>query len=416
MDIFLFLIGVYFLLKGRYAYVLSIVVVLTTTYLQLPVNSKYLNVLFVHNVSDFGLLLYLCFFGKLVRKYGITTKFVITKYVNMFFLFIILNGIYDYVNGVNIGDIIKYERNWVLLSIVYIVPFVKEKDILKSLKIIYNITLLCCLLLIFQRLTGVELIELRFDTGRGTKPPSYSIYCAVMALINIWKFKQGKRLLHSLIFILPIILNLKMTYAISVFGIYILYILLASKWSFKRKLVVSIGFVSLSLFFLFSFSSFTERFFNMTQEVSTIKKYETSGNFSYRILHTRERLEYISSDPMMLLRGIGYVSETNFNRNIFTLGTYDSDSNTYAQLDTGDIVWSLLFVRLGLLGTLFYLLIYFALIRVFYRYRDRNIFNAYWFSLLIVFLVFTSLGNALIGYDNFFLYPILFAKLNFYLK
>lgn len=416
MDIFLFILGIYFLLKSRYAYVLSIIVVLTTAYLQLPVDSKYLNVLFEHNVSDLGLLLYLCFFVKIVGKYGISTQFILVKYVNIFFLFILLNGFYDYINGVSISDILRYERKWILLSIVYIAPFIEEKDIIKSLKVVYNITLLCCLLLIFQRLTGLVLIEMRFDIGRGTKPPSYSIYCAVIALINMWNFKFGKRLLHSFIFILPIILNLKMTYSFSVFGIYMLYVMLASKWSLQRKIAISICFVSISLLFLLSSSSFNERFFRMTQEVNTIRNYEASGNFSYRILHAKERLEYISSDPIMLLRGIGYVSESNFSHNTFALGTYNSESNTYAQLDTGDIVWSLLFVRLGLLGTLFYLLIYFSLIRIFYKYRDRNIFNAYWFSLLVVFLVFTSLGNALIGHDDFFIYPILFAKLNFCLR
>lgn len=410
MDILLLIIGIILLIYRKYAWVLAIIVLLSSTFLQLPLGDKYLNFLFPHNISDSGLLLYIFFFIKIASKHRVNTKSPLTKIINVFFLFLIINGIYDVISGVSLGDVVRYLRNWIYLSIIYISPYINIKDIEKSLKIIYNITLIFCLILLFQRFTSLNILDVRFDEGRGTKPPSYSIIGAALCLINVWKVRLGKRIAHLIIFLAPMILNLKMTYVISVFSIYLLYIVFISKWSLARKIGILIFSIGLASIIFLSSSAFSSRFINMTQELNTIENAEVSGNFSYRLLHAQERLHYILQDPIRFIRGIGYVSEKNFKLEIFNLGQYSPISNGVSQLDTGDIAWSLFFVRLGIAGTFLFICFYLKLILVYKREIYTNGYSVFFISLLLIFIFFTSFGNTLIAESDFFIYPLLFTQ------
>ncbi len=410
MDILLFIIGLFLLILPKYDWVLAIIVLLSSNFLQLPLGERYLNFLFPHNISDFGLLLYIFFFIRIAYAYGINLRSSLAKIINIFFLFLIISGIYDVISGVGLGDVVRYLRNWIYLSIIYIAPHINIKDIDKSLRIIYNITICFCLIILLQRFTALNILDVRFDQGRGTKPPSYSIIAAALCLINVWNFSLSKRIMHLIIFLAPMILNLKMTYVISVFGIYIIYVLFISKWSFARKIGIFIFSVVLVSIIFVSSNAFSTRFINMTQELNTIENAEVSGNFSYRLLHAHERLNYILNDPIRILRGIGFVSESNFQQSVFNLGQYSSVTDDVAQLDTGDIAWSLLFIRLGIAGTFLYICFYFKLIFEYKRYLYSNKYSVLFISLLLVFILFTSLGNALIAQSDFFIYPLLFTQ------
>lgn len=409
MDIFLFIAGVLFLVVRKYEYVLSIIILLATTYLQLQITGL-TSFLFPHNISDIGLLLYILFFVVISFKYGISTKHPMVKYVNIFFFFLLLSGIYDVLTGASVGDVIRYFRNWFYLSIVYIAPYVKSEWTTKSLKIIYYVTIILCILILFQTFMGINILNLRISEGRGIKPPSYSIYCAALCLINVWNLPLRKRLLHFCILVLPMILNQKMTYVISVFGIYCIYVLFVSNWSISQKLLVGIAFIFISGGLFFAGGKFSDRFLSMTQEIKTVNSNEVSGNFSFRLLHASERLRYVVNDPIYFIRGIGFVAEANYHQDAFSIGLWDESRGRYSQLDTGDIAWSLFFIRLGIVGTLIYLILYFKLVRLYKNNIACTKYSAYFVSMMLVFLFFTSFGNALIAYGDFFIYPILFTN------
>lgn len=412
MDIILFILGLFFLIRKRYEYVLAIIVLLATTYLQVPLDQKYFNVFFPHNVSDTGLLLYIIFWLKIAIKFGVTKTHPFTKFFNIFFLFIFLSGCYDYYNNVPIGDIIRFFRNWIFLTFIYIVPYIKHDWIINSLKIIFQITAIISCILILQHFTNIDIIDVRFDEGRGTKPPSYSIYCAAICLINIWNYSLLKRSIYFIIFLLPILLNLKLTYAISIFLIYIIYIFFISNISFIQRLTISLLFIIASLGALAFNESFSDRLQNTFQEINTVESKDVSGNFSYRLLHSYERFDYIIQEPMTFLRGIGFISEKNNNKKLFDLGVWNEEKMEVNQFDTGDIAWSILFIRLGIIGTIIYLYMYFKIIKYFLRYKNKK-YISYTLSVMLVFLCFASFGNTLITSSDFFIYPILFTNLYF---
>lgn len=153
---------------------------------------------------------------------------------------------------------------------------------------------------------------------------------------------------------MPIALNMKMTYAISVLLILFTFILFRSGLAMAKNngsafvIIISFGFLGIS-------DKFANRLTGMVQETNTISSGQSSGNFSYRILHAKERLDYITKNTVTAVRGIGYVSEANYHHKTFKFGCYNRERNRVDQLDNGDIMWSNIFVRVGLLGCLFYL-------------------------------------------------------------
>lgn len=411
MDLAIFFIGLLCLLFNKNAYVIAITIFLASTYFQLPIDSKYQNFLFAHSISDLGLLLYILFFIKTIFRYGMSFSHPIVKYVHYFYAFLACSSVYDFFSGGNIIDIFAYLRNWIFLSVIYIFPYVQDLCKIKAVRILYNLCLLCCVLLLVQRFFSIEFFSMKIVEDRGAKPPSYSIYCAALCLINVWNYNKMKQMCHLIIFILPVILNLKMTYAVSIFAVYIVF-LMSNSLITKTKKVIMASIFLISTIIVFAVNdSFQERFISTTSEIGTVSDNEVSGNFSYRLLHSYERCMYIMEEPMTFIRGIGFVSEENFNKSIFELGLWDTKKDRVTQLNTGDIAWSIFFVRLGFVGLFFYLLMYFKLMFSLKKSIYATKWASYFFSLMLVFILFTSFGNTLVASGDFFILPILFLNM-----
>lgn len=157
--------------------------------------------------------------------------------------------------------------------------------------------------------------------------------------------------------------------------------------------------------------SFQQRLEETIAQSGSSSTREEEGNFSYRIDHFSERLEYVLKDPVRSVRGLGYVQERNFHEQPFQLGQLNNWGSK-AMLDTGDIAWSLLILRLGLLGLFFYILMYLKCLNMLWRYKNHDDFILVFFSYVFISLVFMSLGNALIAYGDFFIYPLLIIGVN----
>lgn len=409
LTILLFLIGVFYLYNRSYANLITIIIVLATTFLQLQVSqSNTLIAIPGTNVSDFGILLYLLFFVHIRLTYGIETGSTVQKFVTIFYIFLILNGVYDYINGTLLFDIIRYLKGWILLSIVYIAPYISTADSLRSFKQLYYITLISCVLVLVISLTGRTFDIIRLDETRGVKPPPYCMIFAPLVLLVLKEMPFHKRIIHFLIFITPIITCMKMTYAITVVLIIGLYIFLQDSTSaLKKFLLLGAMFVSVTGF-LYVDDAFYDRFTDMAAQQDDIAAGESSGNFSYRILHAQERFNYIAQDPVMLFRGFGYLQEEHLEKPLFIFGT----GGGKGQLDTGDIAWSLFFIRLGLFGIFLWLLVFYAVVKDFWQIH-YNPLGLFMFVMMIVYLGFTSLGNCLIYYSDFFIYPCILGMLKY---
>ena len=407
LTILLFLLGLIFLLKKREAALLTVIYILSSTFLQLQIYDGPLMTISGVNTSDVGLLLYIIYFAKIAGKHKLKISNKIQMLVTIFFIFLIVNGIFDimYYNT-SVGDVIKYIKGWSLLSVVYIYPYIKIEDTLNCLKQLYNITLFACLFVTVSMLLKLDFGILWILEDRGIKPPPDCMWFAPMAFFNMWNKGKIKSFIEALIFIIPAVMFLKMTYAITVVLVFAFIILMKKNTSMATKIVLgAVMCISISVFLTMN-SSFNERMTGMMAETNNISQGESDGNFSYRIMHAQERFDYISNDPVMLWRGMGYIHERNLKKTLFVFGTNGGES----QLDTGDIAWSLFFIRLGMIGLLLYLLMYLNIIKQYYKNRHKDICLLL-AAMMITYLTFTSLGNAIIAYDYFFMLPILLLNL-----
>lgn len=407
LTIALFILGLLFLLTKKYASSLTVIIILLTTFLQLQIKADFFT-LSAYNTYDFGILLFIIFFLHIALSKGICFNGKVQLVVSLFLIYLLLNGIYDIVhNGTSVSDVFKYLKNWIPLSIAYIYPYIRLDYAIKSLKQVYTITLLLSIFVTISIILQLDLGIFIFSTDRGIKPPPDCMWFAALAFMNVWGKNKINSIIESIIFIFPVILSLKMTYAVTIFLVFGFIILM--KKNISNIIKAGLFFVMLCTvsIVLYTNSGFSERLDSVAAETNDISQEENSGNFAYRILHAQERWNYIKQDPVMLIRGFGYLHENNLKKTLFQFGTNHGEQ----QLETGDIAWSLFFIRLGVMGIFFYLMMYLLILKQFYINREKKICLIF-ASMMITYLTFTSLGNCIITYSYFFIYPLLFLNIN----
>lgn len=188
MDILLFFVGLLQLLRGKLATTISIIFILCSTYLQLNIiDPLFVNVMFVHNVSDVGILLYILFFLKVGLLKGFVWRGKIQDAVTVFLFFIVLNGIYDSVwNDTLFGDAVRFIRGKMLLTVVYIAPKLSLDTINRSFRQVAGVTILSSIILLVQAYAPIQIIHFREATERGVKPPITSIIFSAYYLLRLW--------------------------------------------------------------------------------------------------------------------------------------------------------------------------------------------------------------------------------------
>jgi hypothetical protein len=134
----------------------------------------------------------------------------------------------------------------------------------------------------------------------------------------------------------------------------------------------------------------------------------TDATFTFRILHLLERNQYLLEHPRAMFLGAGLIPENSklvdkmFD---FKIGLVEELTGATAQVDTADISYSSLFLRLGYLGTFLYLSLFVYLMVYFYKKRN----NRYaFFSFLYLVLTFgDSFFSANLLHPVTFLLPLI---------
>jgi hypothetical protein len=111
-----------------------------------------------------------------------------------------------------------------------------------------------------------------------------------------------------------------------------------------------------------------------------------NATFTFRILHLLERNQYLLEHPKAMIFGAGLMPEDSkivdkmFD---FKIGLVAELTDAPAQLDSGDISYSVLLLRLGYIGTALYLLLIVYFMVFFYKKRD-NRYGLFTFLYLIL--------------------------------
>ena len=101
----------------------------------------------------------------------------------------------------------------------------------------------------------------------------------------------------------------------------------------------------------------------------------SDATFTFRIAHLLERNEYILENPKSMIWGAGLIPEdskkvdTMFD---FKIGLIEELTGNTIQINSSDISYSVMILRLGYLGTFLNLLLFIYLMVFFYRHKDNK--------------------------------------------
>ena len=99
------------------------------------------------------------------------------------------------------------------------------------------------------------------------------------------------------------------------------------------------------------------------------------ATFTFRVLHLLERNQYLLEHPQAMFLGAGLIPEDSkmVDRMFdFKIGLLEELTGARAQLESADISYSNLFLRLGYLGTFLYLSLFIYLMVFFYKKRENS--------------------------------------------
>lgn len=133
------------------------------------------------------------------------------------------------------------------------------------------------------------------------------------------------------------------------------------------------------------------------------------STFMFRIGHVWERILYIEEHPRARFIGGGLITEDSDQLDKyfdFKVGVVEELTNRTAQLDTSDIVYSLLLIRYGYLGSILFMLIYVYLAYFFYKYKE-NKYALFSFIFLILMFGVSFFSDSLLRFS--YVIPILIS-------
>jgi hypothetical protein len=260
--------------------------------------------------------------------------------------------------------------------------------------------------------------------------------------INFTRFYNSPKLLDfSLAFCLfkfPFSFNPKFRYLfIAVFILTIIgplhrgYILAWLFVSFIMLLIfipnyLKLGYSFIGLFFIFLLNSvgiLKYRFSNIIEEFSVLSDIYSNkinidvNTFSYRLSHLSERMSYLNSEFIYWIIGIGFVDESSPEvfKLPFKYGLVSQETGLLVKVYTPDLVWSMLFLTMGYIGSMVYLNIFFQSFRKLVFRKWSNSYSKILFVLIMMALITSFTSNYLINpvfFVSYLLVIVLVEKSN----
>jgi len=399
--------------RKKYYWTLAMIFILASNYLELNTGNTD-SILFPGvKVSDLGMILYLFFFSHSILTYGVCKDNPLRKVVLVFLLFVLLSAVIDIYDRVALVDIIKVSRRWLYFTIVWIRPLQFSKSTLinstgfnKLLRILLISTLVLTVLAIYQNITKTFFWGVSIDETRGMKPPFYVMLFIPLLFFDAIKYSKWIKFTFVGIMLFAVIMNLKQTYLFTIVLTLCVFLLM-----FQRKRItymISIGMLLFigTVILYNSNEKLKERIDQSLQIDKSVRSNSVDDNFSFRLLLAIERFDYIIREPKTAIRGMGFIHEEKVPETLFEIGTYSESNDRYQQTESADIAWAGLLMRLGLFGTLIFIILYLNIVVFLYKQALSSLTAAVFCSFMIVLVCFTSFGNAVMLDGYFYLLPL----------
>ena len=417
LEVIVFVVALIQISRNKMAFPLTAILFLSQAYSFCGSNLS--TLFFSHQYADTGLVLYIfmliVMFLHKPQKLDMRLLHPVKVGILLFLAFFIVAAIVDLlVNDVKFSSVVRVFRQWICLSAVWMIPYLKPRDVVKTLNYVMYISVFIALVYLYEFYTDSDLTgAYRFANGtRASIPWSVSFLVFVLLFNNCYRISTFLKWL----FIAIIVFEYFMTGTRSIFFACVIVAGLSLLFNGKGVSTNKIMILAFSLaavgIVLSTDNILTERLFTTKEDISALQGNgrRIGGNMSFRLLMLEERMYYLNQHPQYAVFGIGNIQESDLKQQLFHIGL-KSKNGGVTQLDTGDIAWVLLFLRYGYLGTLIYIgTIFFSMIRLFFQNRKSPLGFT---TLLYVVnaLILLSYTSSVIASSFFWIVPILIIRL-----
>lgn len=398
MDLLLLAIALFYIITNRKTeWVLTIMLALGTNLFQ--AWKFFADAMLIPNMYDGALVILLALLIKYWNKKLVLPAEYrsLTKYITFFSCYIVLLILLDLLlNNISIISVIKTSRHWLFLLAIFVIPKIPVITLKKTLYIVMNITLVISAIISFEFFTGnYYFTEIKYEGGvaRGALPSTFALFYTMVLACNYYKMSKARRYTYLAILILSLLASSTRSIALAIVLGYMICIYFNSK-----NKVNSFAKMFLFIFVAGAVAMFTpglkERFSQLGTELSASRaNNDVEGNTTYRLMHFTERFEYLQEKPMQLMFGIGNVVEEDFP-DIFYVGLYNENTQRTTQLNTGDITWSLVLMRLGVVGIVLFVILALKAIKCAATHIPDKLAVATTTYLAITFIILSFAGTA----------------------
>ena len=352
----------------------------------------------VSKAPDFALIyvLAICLIG-IIRYDNFIVKNKITIGIAVFTAFVLISILYSRFSlNVIWSDIIRTSRYFFFVYAYFVFRRFTKEEVLGMLKILAVVTLVGNTLYVIQSVTGFPLLAESSPGKYGVLNRYYNFTILFYVLIGyifcLNPFKGFWRYYSIVIFCLVAVASQHRLMMFAIFVSCFWGIIIQEgglKGVFKYLFIGGLALLPVLDVLIDRFSD------NTTKDIDSVLggaftdysgELSIDGTFLFRMALLYERGEYILEEPARMVFGVGMMAENSaqaeqeFN---FVIGL-KTPEDTVVQLDTADIAWVPFVLRLGIVGTVIYLSLYFMLGRFFYKYRKEKFMLASFFYIILI--------------------------------
>jgi hypothetical protein len=346
----------------------------------------------------------------------------VARAIFLFYLFLLVAAGYDFfVVQDSFDNIFRTSRHFLLLLAYFVFKCYTREEIEKIVKLLFIITLLQSIIFLFQVITKESLLfggtvgETtigKYNVKRFNATPFFIVFYIFYALFKD-NLRRSVRSFFMFISFAVIILSYTRSALMSIISTLILAFFLWQNrnrtWIFQVVLVASIIIIPIYPIFTARIEQATASFDYLFSGKYSKFGWDKQDTFIFRIAHAQERLNFTVSTPESTFFGIGFVPEDKYRKNTFKINSFDESTGQTSQLNIGDIAWSYFFLRLGIVGTLFYVYVYITTIGFFFRNLKNNIA---FITFLFMFLnIIASFSTTAVCQGQFWLLPFMMIAL-----
>lgn len=437
IGLVLFLLAAYFYLSDekRYLAIFLLFTIASAGFQLLPVNWVILPAFGISKPYDWLLVfcgLIFLFFPKVFVQNGAWHNY---KNITLFIVVLIALLCYSiFYIGVEVSIGIRVFRNFIFFLTLFLFINMPLQDFTKVFRLLIYATTIASLVYCLQLPIGKVLLntvgsDLVTTNDDASFTRYYNLPVFLFPVVFFFFFSKNVcplrfRSIVIGINFLAIVLSQHRNLLLAIICCYLLHLFLSKKVKPAKLFVyVFIALLAFNIGDSLIGNRFSDGFKDLsgasTVSVSTTTLHALSVNdlstTEFRWYLFAERLQYVLLKPITTLFGIGFLTEDSRLTDLlrFNIGLPD-EANNVVQVDTGDIIWSVMILQFGIAGIVFFIIYYASFLIKFLVFKENAI--AQIGILFIVILFITSFYGTAILQPYTTVMLMLFVAYTFILK